>query len=315
VFPEDVKVSSQLGYGGFLQAQSYDLAYGRYAAGFQFGNALGGELGWAYRERGATTDWSHGIHAAVFFSAGIPVLSLRSTIPLRSGGNPAFVQPGFELGLCLAIKLPIPFGDLDFIGPLPHGRPLRVGDHVLLPELRAGGRPIASESLPNASARRWAEDARAEAASVPAFLRLAEELAREGARGLAERALGAARDEVRHTRACLALASHYAGAPLEVTPVPLLPPRAPTLETLAVESLVDGFVGEGRAAADARAALAGERDPLARRALALIAVDEQRHADLGRDVARFAMARGGAPVRLACRACGPAARLLEAEPG
>jgi hypothetical protein len=144
--------------------------------------------------------------------------------------------------------------------------------------------------------------AQAEAASVPAFLCLAAELIRAGAPlVLVDRALDAAADEIRHARACATMTSRLTGA--HVVPTAPAPPRRATLRgdalltRLAAESWLDGCLNEGAAAA--RAARAAK---LARRAGACavrgrIAVDEERHAELGWDVLAFALSRGGSEVR------------------
>lgn len=290
LFPEEGVIQDQVGFGGFFQAQSYAFEYGRYAAGFQVGSMLGAELGYAFREAGTDTAASHGIHAAAFGSIGFAVLSLRSTIPVADDADATHAAPGFEFAVCFALKLPIPFGGAEVVGNLPHGRPLRDGASSILPELIADGLPIDPEALPNARAREWAEDARLEYASVPAFLRLAGELDWLGAPRLASRARAAAREELGHARACFALASAYSGSRLRPGPMPVPAPRIPSLATLFRESFIDGVAGEGASAARARERARGERDPRARRVLEIIAREEQSHAELARDIVRFCMA-------------------------
>jgi len=300
LFPSRRAIIEQIGFGGFLQAQSYDSEYGRYAAGIQVGSLLGGEMGWAYREQSDTLSASHGLHLALFASLGVPVLSLRSTIPLQSSRDPTRSDPGFELAFCFALKIPMILG-VEVVGSAVGGRPLREGERLLLPELVLSRRRPGSSLRLGARAQRWAEDARAEQASVPAFLRLAEELGAHGAAELAMRARLAAWEEARHARACLAVAESESGLSFELGSVPLPATREPDLATLAVESVIEGYVGEGEAAALARAELRSERAPLARRALTLIAREEQAHAELARDVLRFCVARGGRAVRSAAR--------------
>lgn len=308
VFPQHRVISEQVGFGAFAQAQSYNFDHGRYALGLQFGSLIGGEIGWAYREGTSSLNPSQGLHLALFLSAGVAALSLRSTVPLQTDNRPLREDPGFEFAFCLALKVPLKVGDIDFIGPMQMGRPLRDGTRLLLPELLQASSALTPASL-TPRARRWAEDARAECASVPAFLRLAAELSAHGANALAARALRAARDEVRHARACLAVAHSESGVHLELGPVPLPGPRVADLETLARESVIEGCVGEGAAAADARARLQAERSPIARRALTLIARDERRHAKLAEDVVRFCVARGGRSVRRAALDAAESARL------
>lgn len=113
--------------GGFVQAQSYALDHGRYAAGLQANlpaMGLGGapvfglELGYAQRERGAGYDRTHGVHVAPFGSIGVVHLATRATIALA----PSHGGHGHEFALVLALKLPIPVhGNLDLLGPRPFG--------------------------------------------------------------------------------------------------------------------------------------------------------------------------------------------------
>jgi hypothetical protein len=73
------------------------------------------------------------------------------------------------------------------------------------------------------------------------------------------------------------------------------------LQKLAVEAFRDGCMGEGEAAARARCALADSADEPTQRAYAIIARDEQGHADLGWDILGWALAQGGAAAREAVR--------------
>jgi rubrerythrin len=130
-------------------------------------------------------------------------------------------------------------------------------------------------------------------------MRLASELRAHGAHTLAARARAAAREELRHARACLAVAQSESGARFALGPVPQPAPRFADLETLARESVIEGCAGEALAANDARTRLQHERAPLARRALTLIAREEQRHAELAHDVVKFCVAHGGHSVRRA----------------
>jgi hypothetical protein len=110
---------------------------------------------------------------------------------------------------------------------------------------------------------------------------------------LVARARSAAREEVRHARLCFTLASAYAGSELDPGP---LPPNSfarpcPSLEALAIESLHDGCVAEGVAAAQARAAGRRARDPAVRAALRIIARDEAGHAALAWSIVTHCLRR------------------------
>jgi len=145
-----------------------------------------------------------------------------------------------------------------------------------------------------------------ECASVPAFLDLAEALLACGAPlHLVDQALDAACDEIVHARISAKLASRYLGEAVCPT-LPSLSPRAPLSGTLglvrlAVESWIDGCLGEGAAARQAARARKLAADPPARAALRCIEVDEARHAELGWHVLRWAIERGGADARDAVR--------------
>lgn len=120
-----------------------------------------------------------------------------------------------------------------------------------------------------------------EAASVPAFDRLARELAMHDAPAdLVRRARLAMGDEVRHARVMRELAAQYGSAPRAID-VPPLPCR--TLAAIARENAIEGCVREayGALVATYQAACAA---PALRAAFGAIADDERRHAALSEDV-------------------------------
>ncbi|MCA9587340.1 MAG: ferritin-like domain-containing protein [Myxococcales bacterium] len=117
-----------------------------------------------------------------------------------------------------------------------------------------------------------------EAASVPAFERLAVELRAHGApRDLVAAARRAMRDEIRHARVARSLARRHGGTPqpARVAPRPVRP-----LDDVALENAIEGCVHEtlGAIVATYQAARAG--DAALRRAFERIAADETRHAEL-----------------------------------
>jgi hypothetical protein len=178
------------------------------------------------------------------------------------------------------------------------GRPLRRRGVPVLPRVRRGRRADRStgealvtglaEETRRALAHAWEEDARYEAASVPAFAHLARDLAVARApAALIAWARRAEEEEIAHARVCFRLASAYAGRAIGASPAPFAPlwvrraeTRSAQLERLAIDSLVDGCVGEGAAAFGA--ALAAERaaHPIVRGALERIAREEETHAEL-----------------------------------
>jgi rubrerythrin len=117
-----------------------------------------------------------------------------------------------------------------------------------------------------------------EAASVPAFERLAEELEAQGAPArLVRAARRSAGDEVRHARAMAELARRY-GAPLPEVRVEPFRPRS--LEALALENAIEGCVREtfGALVSGWQARTAGDSE--VRHVMGPIAEEELRHAEL-----------------------------------
>jgi hypothetical protein len=173
------------------------------------------------------------------------------------------------------------------------GRPLRDGDAGVRARADASGARV--------------EEGLDEHASVGAFLQLAAELRRLGApRPLVGRALRAAVEEAEHAALCLGLAARELDRPVSVgaleVPVRAVTGRAQALERLAVESLMDGIVGEGEAAARAAREASDTRDEATARAKAAIARDEAAHAALAGDVAAWCAREGGPRVRRALQA-------------
>jgi hypothetical protein len=145
---------------------------------------------------------------------------------------------------------------------------------------------------------RWLAAARAEHASVPAFRTLASRLARAGAPvALVNRCEAAADDELRHARRCFALARGYSGVDWTAGALVHRADGSSDLSALAVESLLDGCIGEGIAADLARAGALGATDPVIRESLTMIANDEATHAELAWAIVAFCIERGGAAVR------------------
>ncbi|MBA3392522.1 MAG: hypothetical protein H0T89_07760 [Deltaproteobacteria bacterium] len=133
-----------------------------------------------------------------------------------------------------------------------------------------------------------------EAASVPAFERLARELAMHGAPDdLVRRAQAAMRDEVRHATAMTALAARFGHVPRAVD-VPQLPCRP--LAAIARENAIEGCVREAYGALVATYQ-AESAMPELRGAFRAIARDERRHAALAEDVHAWIMAALDAPAR------------------
>lgn len=195
------------------------------------------------------------------------------------------------------------------------GRPRRTDEGVApLPALgfdaaRARTRP--SDAPPEA-VRIWGVRARTEWASVPAFTELAEQLRAVGAPApLITRCYAAFADEVRHA---MLSGGHCAqlGDGRVMLERNAIGTRAPLdgragLVRLAVESWVDGCLGEGSAAACADEEARITEHPGIRATQAAIAHDEGEHAELAWDVLQWALTAGGDDVRGALHVAAQAA--------
>jgi len=125
-----------------------------------------------------------------------------------------------------------------------------------------------------------------EAASIDAFRVLAKELrAHRAPRKLVNAARRARRDEIKHTRMMRAFARRHDVATI---PPRVGPPKPRDLEAIALENAVEGCVREtyGAALALWQSKRATDRD--VRAAMARIARDETRHAELAWEVDRWA---------------------------
>ncbi len=300
--------------GGFSQVMSYDGTL-RLAVGPQvtYRRLLGFEAGYAFRDADRTHEGTHGLHLATFATIGLVSFALR--IGPAFGGERGH---GYEVAPTLGIKFPIPVhGEYPNLLPVRapsmtfghRGRPLRDGHEVLLPAVhladdsprsgRSWSTALRHEVLAlgrrarSALAERWMADARSEHASVAAFERLAHELRELGApHSLVRAAERAATDERRHADLCTTLASLYAGRRIVLWTDAAPAPRRASLEVVAREALLDGWVGEGVAARVARHA-AERAHPGLRRALGSIGRDEARHAALGRRIFEWSAGHRG----------------------
>ncbi|MBL8714459.1 MAG: hypothetical protein JNL79_00575 [Myxococcales bacterium] len=265
------------GFGLLGQLQRHDEGIRAAVAAEVFYSAFGLEAGWAVRT--SADGAQHGLHLAPFFSVGFLSVALRTTFALGSGSG-----TGNEVGLALGLKLPIPVqGWRGIYIPgrnIVGGRPLRgPAGEPLLPSACDGRRRGEAHD-----SRRWIEQARLEQASIDSFLWLADDLDAHGAPApLVERALAAAAEEREHARVSLGFAGR--DARLAAAPRRRGTRRRPTLQQLYEEAVLDGVLGEGRAAI----ALADEarRQPLRAAALARMAAEEASHAVLSVAVAAF----------------------------
>src|SRR5262249_55284357 len=139
-------------------------------------------------------------------------------------------------------------------------------------------------------------------ASVASFARFSLALLAAGAPAdLVALAHQAALDEIQHARLCFALASRYAGEEIAPGPFPLGAeiPVSASLVAIAVSTVEEGCIGETMAAVIAAEQLARATDPAVRAALARIAADEARHAELAWRTVAWAVRAGGSEVRAA----------------
>jgi hypothetical protein len=139
----------------------------------------------------------------------------------------------------------------------------------------------------------WLSDALLEHASIASFSRFALHLLALGAPpDLVAATHRAALDEVAHAEACFALASRFAGEALGPGPLPLGGALGSvTLAEATAAAVMEGCVGETIAALVASEQLAVAGDPAVRAALARIAEDEARHAELAWRFVGWALAR------------------------
>jgi hypothetical protein len=216
---------------------------------------------------------------------GLCVATLREGDTGWGGGG----APGMERPSAPVLDALLPHADSARSSPAG-GALLRYSFAALSPEARA------------ALAEAWARDALLEHASIASFARFSLELMAVGAPAdLVEAAHRAALDEVRHARACFALASAYRGAPVGPSPFPFegRVDVSGDLARIAARTVVEGCVGETIAAVLAAEQLAGATDPAVCAALSVIAEDEARHAELAWRVVAWAVQTGGERVRAA----------------
>jgi hypothetical protein len=132
-------------------------------------------------------------------------------------------------------------------------------------------------------ARHWTTMALAEHASIAAFARFAIQLMQLGApAGLVRGCQAAMADETRHARLAFALASRFAQAPVGPRALDVRGAVTGGLEVGAIlrDVVVEGCLGETRAAMELRVAAAHCTEPALAAALLGIADDEERHAAL-----------------------------------
>jgi hypothetical protein len=227
----------------------------------------------------------------------------------------------FATGLALvAAPFAALYAIIDFARSFPSmskGRVLRIRNRAQLaaPALGDGWaaaletRGLASD-LPAAEraalGELWLITARMEHASVAAFSQLSLHLSALAAPAhLLEATHRAALDEIRHARACFAIARAITGARHTAGAIPALGTAhggAIDLTRLAVGSLIDGCLGEGIAADVAAHGAARATEPVIRDTMTMIARDEAGHAELAWEVLAWCLAHDHAGVHAAVAA-------------
>lgn len=200
-----------------------------------------------------------------------------------------------------------------WVDPCPGGRPLVDGGDVVHTTFVAASSDHdtpAHEHHAEAAAA-WLRDAGSEYASVASFARAAIELMAVGAPSdLVHACHRAAIDELRHAELCTRIAWSL-GAPQQVPRVvPAVGPREASLVRVAIDTFVEGCVGETLAALVAQTAAAECPDAEIRVALATIAADEEQHAALAWRTIRWALDTGGLAVADALRDAAARIRLV-----
>lgn len=180
------------------------------------------------------------------------------------------------------------------------GRPLAVGEQAQVASLEQGDAwiaPLDSDQVPPTTlvaelAAAWLADAQMEHASVAAFARLTLELMAVGAppellAGVAQASI----DEVDHATRCFTLAGRFGATSLQPQSLAPAAPRDSGLAGLAIETFIEGCVGETIAALVAGRGARACQDEASKATLARIAADEAQHAALAWEILTFAVTR------------------------
>jgi hypothetical protein len=171
---------------------------------------------------------------------------------------------------------------------------------------RPAGLARAKKPRAGIAATHLARSAWFEAASVHAFIGLARQLARHGAPvALRTAARRAAVDEVHHARLMGDLARARGATP---PPVEIELQGKRSLESIAIENVTEGVVGETWAALIAFWQSRHAPDPTVRATYAAIAEDELRHAELSIEIDAWARTKLGPAAR--CRVDAARARAI-----
>ncbi len=195
----------------------------------------------------------------------------------------------------------------------PGGRPLLIDGRPRVASLRAGSEWSAElpelagiaelpDQVRTRVAQAWLRDALTEHASIASFMRARAELAAIAApSSLLDACERAAADEVEHARLCFGLAERVGGRSLAPGELLVPSPRGGGPLAVALDTFIEGCVGETVAAACARRAAALTSDPVVRGVLERIADDETEHAALAWRTIAWLVEREGTSISTALR--------------
>ena len=282
--PDDVGVFGPNLRVGFVNLGSPQITVGGRGGVTAQMLTVAGEVGMTYR----------------FSENAGPELNLGLHSHFLLGGLSANYLFGFD-EVTVAAHAGLPPLIFSCMGRGMHGRPLRdEKSFAALPDVTRDSTTVDNERAKQASDI-WESRAQTEWASVPAFFEVAEQLqAVDAPTSLIHRALEAANDEREHAILAAGMSAKIGGGTLELgnpkTSHRMPLPGKAGLTKLAVESWMDGCLGEGTAARVAFSEASRTPDPILEQTLDQIAQDEAHHAGLAWDVMAWAADQGGKTV-------------------
>lgn len=199
--------------------------------------------------------------------------------------------------------------DYEFIQPIVFGRPLRINESVVLPELVIVDKKIDKKhklkhdimKLKESKSRReclkfaehWLQAARHEHSSVHSFHQVVLDLkSLQAPSKLIEKCLSAQRDEIKHEKITLMIGNLMMGA-LELPQYRIIPLEhyalhKRTVDEFKKQNYQDAIVGELKSAKELKAiAKQFSSTPILSKIINNIATDEFQHAELGNEIDLF----------------------------
>ncbi|WP_422380329.1 hypothetical protein [Marinicellulosiphila megalodicopiae] len=232
-------------------------------------NVFMGELGTTYRFK--QNDW--GLRVGALFEPMAFNTAIRHDFFIEQTTLNAGIRiPGTFAGLYSAIVM--------------EGRPLRTDNNNQQRETR---------HVVNSLATKWADMAQDEFEAVFAFGNLAFELMMAGApQSLIDQALDSGEQEVAHAKYCADQAAQFDESFALTAPCDLFRNTSTgvdSLSRLAMEGLIDGWYGEGLAAQKMQAGAKQTTNQLLKQNLEKISSEETGHANLGSNIAKWAISK------------------------